>query len=73
MLVETLTAAEWRMIFSLPADGETYHVEWVAYRAKHLPATRMKCEQVICETRYGTLRRRCINGIWKPTEHVSGF
>lgn len=66
----TLTALEWNMIFSLPADSKPYHVEGVAFRAIHYPATKMKVEYVVAETRFGRLRRRFVGRKWQSTEYI---
>lgn len=68
--MNSLTPIEWELIFALPADGEVHHVEGVAFRAVHYPATRMKCEAVIAETRFGTIRRIKVGGKWKATDYV---
>ncbi len=73
MTDKTLTPAEWDLILNLPADGETYNVAGVAFRAKHLPSTKIKVEQVICECRCGVLRRRLVNGKWQATEHIASY
>lgn len=66
----TLTHEEWQLVFNLPADGQPHHVEGVAFRAWHHPKTRMKVEHVIAETKFGTIRRRLVNGKWSDTDHI---
>jgi len=67
----TLSAREWNEVFSLPADGVSYNIAGVCFRAAHYPATSMKCEQVIASTRFGTLRRIFSRGKWQATEYVT--
>lgn len=69
---QNLTAAEWIAITSLPADGKPYNVAGIAFRATHKPADKIHVEQVIAETRFGTLRRRRVRGKWQAAESISG-
>lgn len=66
----TLSPDEWELIFALPADSNPHHVEGVAFRAWHHPATRLKVEHVVAETQFGTLRRRLVNGKWSSTDYI---
>lgn len=66
----TLTGQEWASVINLPADGKPYNVPGIAFTATHKPQNKMHVEQVIAETRYGTLRRRLVSGKWQATEYV---
>jgi hypothetical protein len=69
----TLTPQEWELVLNLPADGQDHCIPGVAFRAKHLPQTKMKVEQVICETQFGTLRRIKARGKWQATDYIQNY
>lgn len=58
----------WMLIANLPADGVVYQgsPEYGAFRVRHLPYTRLKCEQILAETSEGLMRRRLVPRKGKP-------
>ena len=70
--MKNLTASQWNQIISLPADGVSYNIPGIAFRAVHKPQTKMSVEQVIAETQFGTLRRRYSGGKWQRVEYIAG-
>lgn len=55
---------------NLPADGVVYRRGDI--ESCHLPATKIRCEQVKI-SRYGvTFRSRFVKGKWQAAEQVSG-
>ncbi len=74
MTRKSLTPEQWSQVFTLPADGVSYNLPGIAFRAKHLPQTKMYCEQVICETQYGVLRRiRMGADKWRATDYIPSY
>jgi len=66
--------SQWEMVFNLPADGQTYRIEGVAWRAKHCPATKIQCEQVVVDSgSFGILRRRHVKGKWQATDYINSY